>query len=488
MDRKTLLEQKARYRAAAELAVEESSKAMASDDMTTANTKSAEADGYIAKAENVQAQIDRLDKMDALKDKEPEKAETATKTNRLPFDDADAPEPEEEMSVSKAVYVMQFGEAGKAVDVVTKDVFGKDYNVNRQAQKAAFSKYLRYGNSRLTAKDADLLNELIYTPEVVEAEVKAGFTVQEIKSNKTVQQEAALELGGALVPEDWRAEVLKRMMGMTIMRGRARIVTTVRDAIEWPRLEGGDERYTSGVRVTWVDEVPDSATVAQTNFTLGTVKVPVHTVMARTDVSRNLLEDAGVSVSDLVGELFAEAMAIDEDEQFLVGNGAGRPFGLLGNRSGAEYTPADGIPTVISGSAAALTADGLINLVYDLDPQYLTNAIWAGNKTGFRDIRKLKDGNGDYLWARGIERGAPPIVLGYDYLMSQALPAVAANAYPFIFGDMRGYLIADRVGMTVQRVEDTDTVGKNKVAIFARRRLGGQVIMPWMFRALKVSA
>jgi len=72
--------------------------------------------------------------------------------------------------------------------------------------------------------------------------------------------------------------------------------------------------------------------------------------------------------------------------------------------------------------------------------------------------------------------------------MSQALPTVAANAYPFIFGDMRGYLIADRVGMTVQRVEDTDTVGKNKVAIFARRRLGGQVIMPWMFRALKVSA
>lgn len=488
MDRKMLLEQKNRYRAAAELAVEESSKAMSNEDMETANKKSAEADEYIVKAEAAQAQIDRLDKVEGLKDAAP--VDTATKTNRLPFDAADAPtEPEEEkMSVAKAVYTMQFGETSKAVDVVTQDVFGKDYNTNRQAQKAAFSKYLRYGNNRLTVSDSELLTQLIYTPEVIEAEVKAGFTVGEIKATKTVQQEAALELGGALVPEDWRAEVLKRMMGMTIMRGRARTVTTVRDSIEWPRLEGGDERYTSGVRVTWVDEVPDSATVAQANFTLGTVKVPVHTVMARTDVSRNLLEDAGVSVSDLVGELFAEAMAIDEDEQFLVGNGAGRPMGILGNRSGAEYTPADGITSVVSGSAAALTADGLINLVYDLDPQYLTNAIWAGNKTGFRDIRKLKDGNGDYLWARGIERGAPPIVLGYDYMMSQALPAVAANSYPFIFGDMRGYLIADRVGMTVQRVEDTDTVGKNKVAIFARRRLGGQVIMPWMFRALKVSA
>ena len=110
-----------------------------------------------------------------------------------------------------------------------------------------------------------------------------------------------------------------------------------------------------------------------------------------------------------------------------------------------------------------------------------------GNKTAFREIRQMKDGNSDYLWAKGIERGAPPTVLGYDYYMNQNMPAIAAGNYPIIFGDLRGYMVVDRVGMTVERIMDTDTVGKNKVAIFARRRLGGSVIYPWMIKTLKVA-
>jgi HK97 family phage major capsid protein len=143
---------------------------------------------------------------------------------------------------------------------------------------------------------------------------------------------------------------------------------------------------------------------------------------------------------------------------------------------------------VVTGDASALTPDGVIDLSYEPDMQYLQNAVFIGNKTTFRALRKLKDGNSDYLWSSGLAAGAPPNILGYPYYMNQNMPAIAAGAYPLIFGDLRGYMIADRVGMTVERIQDTDTVGKNKVAIFARRRLGGSVIYPWMLKVQQVSA
>ena len=57
-----------------------------------------------------------------------------------------------------------------------------------------------------------------------------------------------------------------------------------------------------------------------------------------------------------------------------------------------------------------------------------------------------------------------------------------------IYGDFGGYMIVDRVGMTIERITDSTLMGTNKVAVFARRRLGGQVIEPWRFACQKISA
>lgn len=280
---------------------------------------------------------------------------------------------------------------------------------------------------------------------------------------------------------------MKRLRGLTIVRGRARQINTTRDAVEWPKLEGGNSRYTSAVRVTWIDEVPSNASGAESNPTFGTLRIPVNTQMIRTDVSKNLIEDGAINIPRLLAELYAEAMAINEDEMFLTGVGGATPKGILGNRSGAEKTPDDGIGTVVTGNASNIDPDGLINLVYGLDTQYRGNAVLVGAKNTHRDVRKLKDGNSDYLWVRGLQPGEPATLLNYPFLETEAMPAIAANAYPIAFGDFLGYLVVDRVGMTVSRVEDATTTGQNKVAFFARRRLGGGVIEPWRFKAHKVS-
>ena len=322
-------------------------------------------------------------------------------------------------------------------------------------------------------------------PSQIREDVKSDVSVGTIKATL---QESINDLGGFTVPEDYRAMMVKRLSEMAIIRQNARVVTTNRDAVEYPKLEGGNNRYTSAVRVTWVDEQPSNANVALTNPTFGMLRVPVHTVMARTDISRNMLEDSAFNIIGEVSRLFAEAAAIDESDQFLTGTGGGTPYGILGERNGSAASPVDGVESVATGASSTMQADGVIDLAYSLPAQYRSNAVFIGARTTMRDIRKFKDSQNRYIWEDNYQAGQPPRILGYSALESESVPAVAVNAYPLLFGDLGGYLIVDRVGMTIERVEDSTTVGTNKVALFMRRRLGGQVLEPWRIKVQKVSA
>lgn len=485
MNLKELREKRDALLASAKTALEGVTKAIAASEFEKVDEQQKQVDDLMKQVESVNKAIATAEVQEAATKATKNVPEAA----RLPFETGDPVEPE--TPVTKAInpiHVMRFGTLDAAVKQVTEDLYGPDYLEQRNVQMGSFNKYLRLGDKGLDATGQKALHRLIVTPDVITKEVQVGYSVEDIQKAVATQQEATLELGGVLVPEDFRLSIIKRMMGLTIMRGRARQVNTIRDAVEWPKIDSADSQYTSQARVTWVDEVPSSATVAQTSIEFASLRIPVHTVMARLDMSLNLLEDAGMDIVGMVSQFFAESMAIDEDIKFLTGVGSGTPQGILGNRSGAEFTPITGVTSVVSGDASLLTADGLIDLSFGLDSQYLANAIFMGTKNTFRDIRQLKDGNGDYLWERGIAKGTPPQLLGYDYYMTQSLQEIGAGKYPLIFGDPQGYLIVDRVGMTVKRVEDTTTTGQNKAALFARRRLGGQVITPWSFAAQQVAA
>ena len=461
--------------------LDEANKALEEDDFDLAKEKREAAVVIQEKIKALKEQQDIADELDAATPK-PQKSEPVLP----PFEAADDDDDDDDgdNSLEKSFNILKYGELDPAVKAVTADLYGVDYLQKRTAQMYVFGKFLRTG--RISAQEETLSQQIILIPDAISAAVKGGFSVAEIKATL---QEGINDLGGFLVPEDFRLEIIKRLMGLAVVRSRARVVQTIRDAAEWPKVEGGDSQYTSAVRVTWVDELPASATVSETNPEYGMYRVPVHTVMARTDISQNMLEDTPFNMIQILAELFSEAMAIDEDNQFLTSTGGGKPRGILGKRgSGSNAFPEDGIDSVSSGNATALTADGLIDLVYGLHSQYRKNAVLVGARATHGAVRKLKDGNGDYLWAKGIAVGEPATLLDYPFLESESMPAIAANNYPIIFGDLKGYLLVDRVGMSIKRVEDTTTVGGNKVALFARRRLGGQVVEPWRFQGHKVSA
>jgi len=388
-------------------------------------------------------------------------------------------DPSEPVSTVKAFYVQKFGEPDAVVKSILTDLHGENYEAKYWQHKGAFRRYLRRGDTALSSEDRLLLHEVIMTPDAVKAALAQG--VDDVSALKATMVEAVDTLGGYTVPVDFQSRVIARLASLTVVRPRATKVATSRDKVEMVKVTGGGSQYPSAVRVTWVDETPTAGT-ADTNLTFGLESIPIHTVMAETAVSRNNLEDSVFPLESYLGDKFAEAAAIDEDNRFLTGDGNGSPQGILpdsGNGLSLSYGYND-------TSTTAVEWDGLINVQYSLDAQYRQNAAWIGEKATYKAIRKLKDGESRYLWQPDQREGQPITLGGFPVLEQEAMPTVGAGTFPMIFGDLGGYLIADRVGMTIERYLDSATARQNLVYFIMRRRLGGQVMESWRFVAYKI--
>jgi HK97 family phage major capsid protein len=321
-----------------------------------------------------------------------------------------------------------------------------------------FDKFLRYGSKNAIEK--------------MEEEEKKIWAEMHRKS----LSEGDDSRGGIFVPEDFRMEVIRKLPNFARVGGMATRQTTSQDVLRYPAVNySADDIKTSGISVTWEDET-DSVT--ETDMALGSVAVPIKKMRALIKVSQDLLEDSAVNVVDLISTLLAEAFGIEEDSVFTTGSGPKRPEGFMTNSE---------ISSINSGDAALYTYNGIVDLVYNLPEQYAANASFMTKRLSMGELRKIKDSQGQPLWQPAMAAGQPATLLGYPVFGNEHIPALAANATPIVFGDFRqAYLVGDRVGMTVRRLDekyaDTDEVG-----FIARRRVGGKVKAPWAMKKQKIA-
>jgi HK97 family phage major capsid protein len=330
------------------------------------------------------------------------------------------------------------------------------------ANVAAWDRFVRRGD------------EAAYAATIKPAAIKAAGSTQSDPD------------GGFLVP-DAQESAITRILGTTsIMRGLASVVNTSRPAYEINKDIGG---ASSG----WVEEQesrPETDTPQ-----LSKITIPTHEIYANPRATQGLLDDAATNVE----EWFANAVRIEFDEQegaaFISGSGIGKPKGLIsdGYTKVANASWAWGkLGFSVSGVAAALSdgsnngVDALTDLVYSLKAGYRQGASFLMNDLTTAAVRKLKDGDGQYLWQPAIQPGEPATLLGYAVRSDDNMPDIAANAFPIAFADFRrGYTIVDRIGIRVLRDPYTS---KPYVSFYTTKRVGGGVSDFQAIKLLKISA
>lgn len=297
---------------------------------------------------------------------------------------------------------------------------------------------------------------------------KEGLDLNEVKA-LSVSNDTS---GGFLAPEEYVAELLKTVTEISPIRSVARVRSTMMKAIKMPSR-------TATFSAQWVSE--QGTRSETTGYTTSLEEIPTHELYALIDISEQELEDSAFNMEAEMNAEFAEQFAKAEGTAFVSGNSVGKPEGLLTNAS---------VSTTNSGSATVLTGDGLISLVHAIKSEYANNGTFLFNRTTLAAIRKLKDTAGQYVFQAGmmLTAGVPNTILGYPYLEATDMPDVAGSAKPVIFGDFRrGYMIVDRVALSVLRDPFTQATSGNTRYI-ARRRVGGQVIMAEALRTQTISA
>jgi HK97 family phage major capsid protein len=148
---------------------------------------------------------------------------------------------------------------------------------------------------------------------------------------------------------------------------------------------------------------------------------------------------------------------------------------------------AESVPETLNGHATNLSADALIKLFYDMPAAYRNRGAWMMSGPTLGVIRTLKDGQGNYIWRPGLAEGAPETILGRPIAEAVDMPAVAANAFPVVFGDFsRAFRIYDRVGLSILR--DPYTLAtKGMIRFHARRRVGAALVLKEAIRKLKMA-
>jgi HK97 family phage major capsid protein len=282
--------------------------------------------------------------------------------------------------------------------------------------------------------------------------------------------------GGFAVPEEIAREIERLELKFSPVRSLVKVVQTgTSDYKELVSIRG----TTSG----WVGE---SGSRTETATSQLRERTPTNgELYAYPQASEWSLDDVFFNVEQWLAEEVAESFAVEEGTAVISGNGTNQPTGMLNTtpvttadfasplRAAAAFQYIACVSTQ-SPAVAELLPDRLIDTVYALNSTYRAMATWIMNSATTGIVRKMKDTQGQYLWAPGLQAGQPDRLLGYAVSTWEQMSDVGTNNFPIGFGNWRrAYVIADRVGLRVTR-DNVTTPGF--VKFYVRRREGGTVL------------
>ena len=283
-------------------------------------------------------------------------------------------------------------------------------------------------------------------------------------------QEGTDSEGGYLVPDEFEHTLVEALESENIFRKLAHIINT----------SSGDRKIpvvASKGTASWVDE---EGSITESDDAFGQVSIGAYKLGTLIKVSNELLNDSVFDLEAYIAKEFGRRIGAKEEDAFFNGNGSGKPTGIFDSTAGAQV----GITTA---SISAITADEIIDLFYSLGAPYRKNAVWVLNDATVKAVRKLKDGNGNYLWQPALTSGTPDMLLGRPVYTSNCVPTIASGAKVIAFGDFSYYWIADRQGRVFKKLNEL-YAATDQTGFVATQRVDVKLILPEAIKVLQMKA
>lgn len=326
------------------------------------------------------------------------------------------------------------------------------------------------------------------------AEKRSAFfkAMREGRSGMSKEERALVEdtSGLYMVPEDMEAEIYRALPQLNVIRQLATIRPTSRDKIS--------KRSMTEVSVGW-GKLELGTAITESTLVPSKEYIYVEDLSGLTKVGKDELQDTDANLSSLIANSFSVAIANAEAKGFTIGTGHtyNEPDGVavsaallasIGSGAGAAAVGAYGRNWTTDDTPIF---EDMLKLEYDLPAQYRNGSSWLMNSKCEAQLRALRGGgytasDGPFLWQPSLQVGQPNNIDGFPVYNQNDMgyPADTLAKTNVIFGNWKlGYMIVDRQGISIQRLDEL-YAESGLVGFIVHFRVGGGIIREDAFRLM----
>lgn len=345
-------------------------------------------------------------------------------------------------------------------DSIMADADALSSSIDRESRLAGFDADLSETRTRITRFEPTTgMDEIVVenvSPQGTDEYRQAFDTYLRTGSRRELR---ALEVGtaaegGNVVDDSMASEIVRKADEMSFVRGLSRVITTNSDT----KIPVESTKVAAAI-------VAEEGAYGETDPAFGSTTLSSYKLSCLVKVSEELLYDSEFDLSAYLAEAFGRAFGVAEDQYFLAGTGSGQPTGVI---------ETSGVGAVTADAAAAITADEIIDMFHAVSNEYRrgNSLAWAAADATIAKIRKLKDGDSQYLWQPGLQAGQPETLMGVPIYANANMPASTTGLKALTMCNFDYFYIADRGGINVQRLDEL-YAGNGQVGFRAYRRLDG---------------
>jgi HK97 family phage major capsid protein len=260
--------------------------------------------------------------------------------------------------------------------------------------------------------------------------------------------------GGNIVPTDLDSVIVEYLQDWNDFRQYVTVMQV-----------GSDRDFPIETTLGSADWVAEEAAYNESDPAFGKASFTAHKLTRIVKVSEELVNDSVFDLMGYLGRNFGKSFGLAEEAAIVSGDNSGKPHGF-NVQAGTGKTAA---------GATALTADELIDLQHSVARPYRRNAIFSMADATLAAVRKLKDGDGQYLWTAGLQAGQADMLLGKPVITSTAMPAMTSGLDAVSFGDLSYYYLTERGARQAQVLNEL-YAGTGQIGYRIYSRLDGALV------------
>ncbi|MBR6807943.1 MAG: phage major capsid protein [Clostridia bacterium] len=272
--------------------------------------------------------------------------------------------------------------------------------------------------------------------------------------------------GNFIVPDTFEQKLVKGLTEKSLIRKLGTVMKT-NTKMRIPTIIADGE-------AAWI---PENEPVQFSEAVYGEIVLDAYKLAHKVVVSDEMLEDANFDVEDYIRQLFVESVSAAEELALFIGDGNGKPTGLLHQTSVGW----------VSEKAGDITYDDILNLIHSVKSPYRKNAVLVMSEDAITKLLSIIHYHGNSPWDVSLKDGTSKTLFGYPVYTTNYLDRVLPGTKPVLFGDFSYFWIGERGKRSVKRLVER-YADQGQVAYITSERIDAKLVLPEAVKSLEVKA